>query len=193
MPYGSFIYIKRAHNSDTADLASEVFPPTSPRGRCLTFWFYMTGVSPGSLEFSLFDWSTNVSTPIWREGSTDYGRDWNYGSIGFYFDKPYSIVLKGYSSNLQSFVALDDIIFKEAEFCSVNPILAHPDLPGFPLPTRPPTTTKVPTSTDKPPLYDCDFENGYCNWANDTTRPLRWRRQRGSTSTANTGPSIDHT
>lgn len=149
-------------------------------------------MSAGSLEFSLLDLKTNLTTPIWKSGSSNYGRNWNFGSVGFYTSHSYVIVLQGYSSNLNSFLAIDDIIFKESEFCSVDPVNAKPDFPGFPLPTKPPTTTKVPTSTDKPPLYDCDFETGFCNWENDPM-PLEWKRTRGSTSTPDTGPSFDHT
>jgi hypothetical protein len=39
----------------------------------------------------------------------------------------------------------------------------------------------------------CDFETDYCNWINDTTSDFFWKRSKNATSTAGTGPSIDHT
>lgn len=40
---------------------------------------------------------------------------------------------------------------------------------------------------------DCDFENGLCGWTNDRQDDYDWRRHRGRTPTAGTGPSVDHT
>lgn len=40
---------------------------------------------------------------------------------------------------------------------------------------------------------DCDFENDLCGWANDVKDDYDWRRNRGRTPTAGTGPSTDHT
>lgn len=40
---------------------------------------------------------------------------------------------------------------------------------------------------------DCDFENGLCGWTNDRQDDYDWRRHRGRTPTAGTGPSADHT
>ena len=40
---------------------------------------------------------------------------------------------------------------------------------------------------------DCDFESNLCGWTNDRRDDFDWRRRRGSTPTAGTGPSTDHT
>lgn len=40
---------------------------------------------------------------------------------------------------------------------------------------------------------DCDFETGLCGWTNDHHDNFDWRRYRGRTPTAGTGPSTDHT
>ncbi len=105
---------------------------------------------------------------------------------------PYVVLIQGSSGSSKSIIALDDIIFKEAEYCSASPSLAA-DGPGLPIPSKPITTTKTPSSTDEPPLYDCDFESGFCNWQRDVSQPLSWTRIRGTTSTDDTGPSFDHT
>ncbi|XP_039999701.1 MAM and LDL-receptor class A domain-containing protein 1 [Xiphias gladius] len=39
----------------------------------------------------------------------------------------------------------------------------------------------------------CDFEEGSCNWQQQTTDDLDWVRQSGSTPNPNTGPDSDHT
>ncbi|XP_042354379.1 MAM and LDL-receptor class A domain-containing protein 1-like [Plectropomus leopardus] len=39
----------------------------------------------------------------------------------------------------------------------------------------------------------CDFEEGSCNWQQETTDDFDWVRQSGSTHNPNTGPDSDHT
>lgn len=39
----------------------------------------------------------------------------------------------------------------------------------------------------------CDFEEGSCNWQQETTDDSDWVRQSGSTLNPNTGPDSDHT
>lgn len=38
----------------------------------------------------------------------------------------------------------------------------------------------------------CDFEQGLCQYTQDTTDNFDWTRQVGSTSSSNTGPMNDH-
>ena len=40
---------------------------------------------------------------------------------------------------------------------------------------------------------NCTFEEGYCGWSNEDGDKLDWGRNYGSTLSANTGPSVDHT
>lgn len=39
----------------------------------------------------------------------------------------------------------------------------------------------------------CNFESGVCRWSNSADNVLFWRRNRGATLSANTGPGGDHT
>jgi hypothetical protein len=55
------------------------------------------------------------------------------------------------------------------------------------------TTTRNPLSAPAPSVYDCNFENDFCNWINDLTLKLKWIRNCGTTVTVNTGPTADHT
>ena len=64
---------------------------------------------------------------------------------------------------------------------------------GLPLPSKPTITTTFNPITPIPSVYDCNFEKDYCNWKNDVSRPILWKRNRGYTSSDETGPTIDHT
>ncbi|XP_038307436.1 MAM and LDL-receptor class A domain-containing protein 1-like isoform X1 [Canis lupus familiaris] len=43
------------------------------------------------------------------------------------------------------------------------------------------------------PEFQCNFENGICNWEQDTEDDVDWTRKHGPTSTLNTGPMKAHT
>lgn len=43
------------------------------------------------------------------------------------------------------------------------------------------------------PNLACDFENGICQWTQDTSNQFNWTWQQGSTATADSGPRFDHT
>jgi hypothetical protein len=141
------------------------------------------------LEVSIKNLKTNETTQMWKDGGADYGKEWNYGAFGFYFADPYIVVVSAVSGGSPGSIGVDDIIFKESQYCSVQPPQA--DAGGsLPLPEL---TTKTPTSTPTPSIYDCSFENDFCNWKNDYSRPLNWTRNQGSTLSGDSGPSIDHT
>lgn len=142
--------------------------------------------------FQIKNLQTNATTLLWKEGGNDAGRRWNYGAFGFYVDYEYSILLEGISGGTQTIVAVDDIIIKESQYCTVTPLSAVTG-PGLPIPSIIPTTTKAPTSTPKPSIYDCTFEVDFCNWKNDLTRPLNWTRTQGETESFDTGAQVDHT
>ena len=58
----------------------------------------------------------------------------------------------------------------------------------FSLPTA--QATSVPPSAQA----SCNFDYGLCHgWSQSSSDIFDWRRQRGSTSSSNTGPSSDHT
>jgi hypothetical protein len=90
---------------------------------------------------------------------------------------PYEIVFNAQRGNASSFLAIDDVFFKNSEFCSINPPQALTS-DQLPLPSQMQTTT--PVSTVAPSIYDCDFEkNNFCNWKNDLKRPLNWTLETG--------------
>ena len=40
---------------------------------------------------------------------------------------------------------------------------------------------------------DCNFEVDFCKWVQDKTDKFDWKRHKGSTGSAGTGPKVDHT
>ena len=40
---------------------------------------------------------------------------------------------------------------------------------------------------------ECDFEHGMCGYTHDPRNDFDWIRNRGATTSANTGPTTDHT
>lgn len=160
-------------------------------GRCFTFWYFITGNNAGTLSIYVQDINTNTSIIIWQDGGSDLGNQWNYGTFGFYYDKPYSIRIVAENGASTGVIAIDDLVFQESKYCAVIPAYAQAGT-GLPIPSKPITTTKNPI-TSLPSVYDCSFEKDYCQWTNDTTRPLYWIRNNGQTGTYETGPTTDHT
>ena len=197
---------------DISILSSELFPyGTSPKGkintiyffililqlhfilhylgRCMTFWYYLAGVSPGYLTILVKDLITNNTYMTWRLGGSNFGDQWNYGTFGFYISSQYKIWIEGSRGASRSFMAVDDIIFKESFYCNVQPAAASL---GDVL-TTPQVFTTIPTVPATPSVYDCNFENGFCNWKQPSGFNLQWLRQQGTTPSALTGPLVDHT
>jgi hypothetical protein len=114
----------------------------------------------------------------WNLGGNNLGNQWNYGSFGYYLNDPYVVVIRATRGGSPGAVALDDIIFKESQYCSISPSEAIAGT-GLPLPTAIPTTTKSGT-TSIPSVYDCSFEVNFCTWTNDYSRPLNWTRNKGT-------------
>jgi hypothetical protein len=126
---------------------------------------------------------------VWEFNQRSTGREWNYGSIGFFYDSPYTLLISAARGGYTGTIAVDDLMFKESQFCACQPESAKgPDT--LPLPSVIGTTTP---SQIIPSPYNCDFENDFCNWYHDSSKPLNWTRLQGKTADYLTGPSFDHT
>lgn len=42
-------------------------------------------------------------------------------------------------------------------------------------------------------MYDCNFEQNFCKWAQSPDDNFDWTRSQGPTGTTSTGPTNDHT
>ncbi|KAK7069136.1 hypothetical protein SK128_025175 [Halocaridina rubra] len=150
---------------DTAILESE--PVTITDTACLTFWYNLYGSSVGSLTVSQHSSPLN-KFDIWLlEGGVSIASgNWSYASLPIQpsFDANVLITLKARVSDEASgekgHIAVDDIILKLAEACTVKPSSAQ-----LPTPSPPPVS---PTPSPAPGyLYMCDYEanhNVLCDW-----------------------------
>ena len=154
----------------------------------MTFWYYFSGVGNASLTFRVVDKIGQKNVPVWNLNGSS-GRKWQFGSFGFYFNNIYEIRIIALGDGKEGSVALDDIIFKESQFCGTYPPEAATDA-SLPLPT----TTPRPSTTKNPSPnldFDCDFEDSFCNWSPDLSKPLNWTRKQGKSLVD--GPKVDHT
>ena len=84
-------------------------------------------------------------------------------------------------------IALDDIKFFPSTNCSFLPSKADPGLA-----TTTTTTTTPAASTSRTTMstyswssqdpVDCNFEQDFCLWQNDTTANIYWKRANGNTN-----------
>jgi hypothetical protein len=155
----------------------------------MTFWFYMAGVSPGSLTVVIKDLETDTTNLVWRIAGQNYGDTWNYATFGFYIPSAYKVWIEGTRGSSRSFIAIDDIVFKESFYCSVIPNSASV---GEVL-VIPSEFTTRPTTPTVPSVFDCNFEINFCTWRQTIQYKLQWIRQRGATPSSLTGPLVDHT
>lgn len=147
---------------------------------CLSFWYYMFGSAIGSLNIYTKKIQTGVMEKKWSL-SGNQGNLWSQATVNVPSDQQYVIIIEGVrGGNYSSDIAIDDVRIT-ATNCSSIP----------PLTTRAPVTG--PTSPFPVSDLDCTFELGLCHWSQDTTDDFDWSSTQGSTSTARTGPTTDHT
>ena len=156
-------------------------------------------MSPGRLTFVLKELSTNSEKTLWdlsRSSTLTANFEWTYGSFALYASGPYELLIRGVagSGDAESIVALDDLFFRESTYCAVEPAEAKT---GQSLP-QPPSIMMLATPLINPDanrsVYDCDFEDGLCNWTSDDTSERKWLRHQGYTrSNLLNKPAVDHT
>lgn len=133
-------------------------------GYCLSFYFNMWGVNSGALVLSASpDFDFNESTTIFMRN----------GSQGYSWVKQLIRIDRDTISHDFSLVFDAYILPSGQGDIAIDEVTLSL---GY-----------CPTSRT------CDFEQGYCNWVNDTTGDFYWLRKKGKTETGATGPSIDHT
>ena len=183
-------------NTYLAVLKSEVFPPTSPKGRCVSFWYYVNDKAFGLM----FNLKSSMISSKWEHNFVRMGEQWNYATFGFRSDQPYEITIQGRRASASinhTLLAVDDIFFRDSTFCATYPSSAVPSMPLF---VR--TTTLAPVNNNNTQLsgFACDFERDFCGWTQNTTittgtSPERrqWRRYSGRAAFYSSQPKQDHT
>ncbi|XP_060149491.1 MAM and LDL-receptor class A domain-containing protein 1 [Globicephala melas] len=202
---GHFMFILKKNNSlsQIAKLQSPTFGQTGP-GCTLSFWFYNYGLSVGAAELQLHMENSSDSTVLWRV-LYNQGNQWSQATVQLgRLTQPFYLSLHKVSLGVYDGVsAIDDVRFE-------NCILPLPSKsckgPGhfWCLHTKA-CITKLQLcdlvddcgdNTDEVncvPELQCDFENGICNWEQDTEDDFDWTWNQGPTSTLNTGPMKDNT
>jgi hypothetical protein len=156
---GQYLLLSSAFTNQESVVAvvqSETFPPTSTVGQCLTFWYVLRGNQLGSLDVNISTGQESVK--IWTTGSIDQGDSWDFGSMGFYIEQEYNIVIGGSINALtQGYYAIDDIDLRDG-YCGVSPTGA-----SVTHLTTPQTVTCPSTVFQIPTIYDCTFEADFCS------------------------------
>ncbi|XP_025084909.1 MAM and LDL-receptor class A domain-containing protein 1-like [Pomacea canaliculata] len=185
---GHYLFIessKPIQAEDTVWLQSPVMEPNV--ALCMSFWFIkniddtdvinvlMRPATPAN-KSSITVWSLKDSVPT----------GWMHGRIDLYNRAPFYIIIEVIrGEDDHGVTALDDISFTESE-CMADPFYAGD---AFSLPSIP----QLATTTPVPSPCDCDFEEDFCEWVQDTSDDFDWTKSTGATSFQNTAPAFDHT
>eukprot|EP00057_Strongylocentrotus_purpuratus_P018000 XP_011672474.1 PREDICTED: MAM and LDL-receptor class A domain-containing protein 1 [Strongylocentrotus purpuratus] len=161
---GHYVYVDTSANTlgETAILQSQDYIHTGPR--CVSFYYHMSGSSPGTLTVYKQDDGDMLVSPSWTKGG-DQGDRWMIAQVEIIPnpDKSYKIYIEATSStpSSDSDLAIDDMNIDD-RVC-------------------------LPEGT-------CTFEYDMCGYVNDYENDDNMDWIRGSiTSSGYTGPSIDHT
>ncbi|CAD7679155.1 unnamed protein product [Nyctereutes procyonoides] len=176
--------------SQVAKLQSPTFSQAGP-GCILSFWFYDHGLSVGAAELQLHVEDSNDSTVLWRV-LYNQGNQWSQATIQLgRLTQPFHLSLDKVSLG----------IYDESQLLMTSDLKIVP----FPFLQRAACIEKLllcdlvddcgdhTDEIDCVPEFQCNFENGICNWEQDTEDDFDWTRKHGPTSTLNTGPMKDHT
>lgn len=129
----------------------------------------------------LLDLKTNNLNKIWSL-SYSQGKDWREGRFNYTIGNKHQVIFEGIRGAGRGDIALDDLTISFSN-CLFNPSEAFVNITA---PTTAPmlTTTRRLSNTTYSWLgqsdYDCNFENGFCNWKNDLKADFNWTRADGS-------------
>ncbi|XP_023487707.2 MAM and LDL-receptor class A domain-containing protein 1 [Equus caballus] len=202
---GHFMFIlkKSSSLSQIAKLQSPTFSQTGP-GCTFSFWFYNYGLSVGAAELLLHMENSNESTVLWRV-LYNQGNQWSQATIQLgRLTEPFHFSLSKVSLGIYGGVsAIDDITFENCTLPLPVESCEGPD--HFWCPHTKACIEKLQLCDllddcgDRADEVDCvhelqcNFENGVCNWEQDTEDDFDWTRYQGPTPTLNTGPMKDNT
>ncbi|XP_055738499.1 zonadhesin-like [Salvelinus fontinalis] len=183
---GSYMYIEGdgVYYGDSARMMSPKCQ-NRPGQYCLRFWYHMYGQATAmALNVYQLD-QHNGNKKLWSKANNQ-GSTWYPAEVDIIIDGSFKIIMEGIrGSDPRSDVAFDDVSI-HYESCSGSSI------GGI-------SGASVPSSVDggvaPHPVcnLDCAFEQDLCGFTQLMTDVFDWTRHSGSTPTAMTGPSADHT
>ncbi|KAM9427209.1 uncharacterized protein ACWYII_018907 [Salvelinus alpinus] len=183
---GSYMYIEGdgVYHGDSARMMSPKCQ-NGPGQYCLRFWYHMYGQATAmALNVYQLD-QHNGNKKLWSKANNQ-GSTWYPAEVDIIIDGSFKIIMEGIrGSDPRSDVAFDDVSI-HYESCSGSSI------GGI-------SGASVPSSVDggvaPHPVcnLDCAFEQDLCGFTQLMTDVFDWTRHSGSTPTAMTGPSADHT
>ncbi|XP_071591185.1 MAM and LDL-receptor class A domain-containing protein 1 isoform X2 [Heliangelus exortis] len=202
---GHFMFILK-NSSSISQIAQLRSPKFRQSGSdcTLSFWYYNYGQSVGAAEMQLFVDGLKHPTVLWRAYYNE-GNQWLQAVIQLgRLQHPFQLSLDKISLGFYDGVsAIDDITF---ENCALPPPALSCEGPNnfWCRDTKAcidsllvcDLVDNCGDGSDEDncnPDLQCNFENGLCNWEQDTEDDFDWIRIRGTTPTVNTGPLKDHT
>ena len=155
-PYGGLIYADFTKNTDNQFKMMELFSDvvhdgTPSTGSCLEFSF-MARSGDQYLEVYITDMKSRRVKSIWSSLDWPISDKWSKIEIDVNYNKTFRFMLTVQSKSQDTYLLVDNVSYLNNPCTQVG------------ITTKKPTTT-IPTTTAAPShAFDCDFENGWCNW-----------------------------
>ncbi|XP_038860475.1 IgGFc-binding protein-like [Salvelinus namaycush] len=184
---GSYMYIEG--NGVCYGDSARMISPKCQKGAtkyCLRFWYHMYGQAKAMiLNVYQLD-ERNKHRKLWSKANNQ-GSTWYLAQVDINVDGSFQIIIEGIrGSDDQSDVAFDDVSIHYGS-CSGSStgVVGGPSVPP---PVEEGSFVPHPVCN-----FDCTFEEDLCSFTQLMTDSFDWTRHSGSTPTAMTGPSADHT
>ncbi|XP_066300039.1 MAM and LDL-receptor class A domain-containing protein 2-like [Branchiostoma lanceolatum] len=221
--YYLYIEASNRQNGNFARVASRIFAGTtgSTNPCTLRFYYHMYGNNIGSLAVKMRTTYGGPLTQIWARTSP-VGNYWERAEIMIQSSGLFRLMIDGTVGNgAQGDIAIDDMSFTSGCVPDSGPLPPMPTTIAPPVTTQSPcqpgqfkclednscidaskvcdyimdcfTSSPSVMPSDEAMCGACTFERDQCGWTDISTGQYDWTRNQGPTSTANTGPSVDHT
>ncbi|XP_077864149.1 MAM and LDL-receptor class A domain-containing protein 1-like [Saccoglossus kowalevskii] len=194
--HGWYMFIESgppSSSGDKARLVSEVFMPN--QNYCFLFYYHMYGLteeSPGTIRI-VIEYTDETEQELWRD-SENKGDRWQEQYIDIFSTKAFRIAIEGeVDAKFASDLAIDDT--KMFNYSCNPPSYNFTCSNGTEIASEEKCNWVVdcPDASDELNCGECTFENGTCEYNDNSRGEYRWERWSGPTPTPNTGPSHDHT